>query len=262
MQSNKGFTIVELLVVISIIALLLAIMLPSLTRARKQAEQVHCLSNQRQLVLAWTMYAQHNDDRLCDPNLYVPRLKPYAKDWKVFVCKSVKGSDRYAPISDANALTRAPMNPQEISACFCRAMRLQGSESGQAMLANYGLSNTMGGDSMDGVRPYAKSHHIQQPAKRLLLIDIDPQSNANFWPLVREEENWFWRPQSWPINLQGMTARHSNGSNISYADGHGTYSRWRDKRTLDWIEGILESPAEASENNQDLMTMVNRLTRD
>lgn len=57
-----GFTLVELLVVVSIIALLISILLPSLGRARKQTKSLLCLSNLRQLSHGWHMYADENND--------------------------------------------------------------------------------------------------------------------------------------------------------------------------------------------------------
>ncbi len=61
-----GFTLVELLVVVSIVALLLAIMVPSLSRARGQAKDVQCLANLRQVFLAFQAYTIENRD-------YAPR---------------------------------------------------------------------------------------------------------------------------------------------------------------------------------------------
>ncbi len=64
MNRRHGFTLIELLVVIAIIALLMGIMMPTLSRIRKQAAGSACLSNQHQLILAWVMYTQDNDDNL------------------------------------------------------------------------------------------------------------------------------------------------------------------------------------------------------
>ena len=88
MRKNKGFTLIELLVVIAIIALLMAVLIPSLQRARKQAKAVLCQSNLRQWGLYFSLYTDDNDGRFHRGWNYGPRydhgwmvvLRPYYRE--------------------------------------------------------------------------------------------------------------------------------------------------------------------------------------
>jgi prepilin-type N-terminal cleavage/methylation domain-containing protein len=77
-RSQSGFTLVELLVVIGIIAILIALLLPALNRARESAKRTACASNMRQVVLALQQYMQ--DHKGAQPAI-CPRHPAYAYGW-------------------------------------------------------------------------------------------------------------------------------------------------------------------------------------
>ena len=68
--ANGAFTLIELLVVIAIIAILAALLLPVLAKAKQTAQTAACLSNLKQLGLAWVMYSDDNNDLLVNLNTY------------------------------------------------------------------------------------------------------------------------------------------------------------------------------------------------
>lgn len=104
---STGFSLAELLVVITTISTLLAIMLPSLGRAREQARRVVCASNLRQLGFSLKMYAVDNDgkypiEQLCGnpQSALVRSLFPdYSGDRDIFYCP---GADAVEPYAQSN----------------------------------------------------------------------------------------------------------------------------------------------------------------
>jgi prepilin-type N-terminal cleavage/methylation domain-containing protein/prepilin-type processing-associated H-X9-DG protein len=76
MRRQRGFTLVELLVVIGVIALLISILLPVLKKAKEAANRIKCASNMRQIVTSSIMYSQSDKS-----GIYLPRLGPPGDGW-------------------------------------------------------------------------------------------------------------------------------------------------------------------------------------
>ncbi|MHC4511810.1 MAG: type II secretion system protein [Planctomycetota bacterium] len=68
MHRRKAFTLIELLVVIAVIAVLMAILMPALNRAREQGKRIVCLNNLGQLMKGWILYADDNNDKVVQAN--------------------------------------------------------------------------------------------------------------------------------------------------------------------------------------------------
>ncbi len=95
---RKGFTLIELLVVIAIIAILMGILMPALSRVRKQARKVTCLANLKQWGLAFALYCEDNDGKFFTGEVkgttgsygsgefWRVVMLPYTKDKKMWLC--------------------------------------------------------------------------------------------------------------------------------------------------------------------------------
>lgn len=101
MENRRGFTMIELLTTIAIVAILAAILLPVFTAAKDSARKSTCQSNLRQVSIAMALYLQDYDDRFAPPNYriasdssaendrtWVQVLLPYVRSFTVFKCPS------------------------------------------------------------------------------------------------------------------------------------------------------------------------------
>ncbi|QOV92308.1 type II secretion system protein [Humisphaera borealis] len=114
-RSRKGFSLVELLVVMGIIAALIGILLPALGRARESARQTTCLANLRSLGQAMFAYANDHRDRLPNSN---PPMTPRDYDAANFVLVSLNNGYMKSPAAFHCASDRDPVQASIVTADY------------------------------------------------------------------------------------------------------------------------------------------------
>ena len=250
----EGFTLVELLVVISIISLLMSILLPSLSGARELGKRVHCLANMRGLTQAWMFYAYDNDDGLCsaDTNWDDPPGCQWVVDGDDIPTNAIGGTD---VAIRSGALWDYAGRVLDLYKC---------KSDSSGLLRSYAISRAMNGKSCncehDNIRPFYTWSEIQASSTKMVFVDACVKDgvkwlDGSFCCVERIDAippKWF------ASDTRNITARHGGGCNISFADGHCDYWKYRDPRTVDlanWTIGL----DEASVENPDLEQFVQLL---
>lgn len=226
--NKKAFTLVELLVVISIIALLLAILMPSLQKARQQATALVCMVNTRSLGTATVLYASDNNDRYPQNYNYISgyntmagpfwddRLFPYVdKNFDVFLCPVVAQSS-----DGRRAIAWLKARPSYGKGGHCKSYRINSILTG--LDPNKPLDH----------RSYSTSA-VRNPANVILFVDANPQPFSYAYSNGLRAFTDLW-PLHYPKFISGTTWTDSwgnrarrGGSGFTFADGHSESISWK-----------------------------------
>jgi prepilin-type N-terminal cleavage/methylation domain-containing protein/prepilin-type processing-associated H-X9-DG protein len=263
---NHGFTLVELLVVIAVIAILASLLLPALNRAKSKAEGIYCLNNTKQLLVAWQVYADDHNDLLAYNvgGNAGGTGRSVASHTRLNWVDNIMSWDVSADSDNTNltTITEASLGPYASSVAIyrCPSDRYlsdkQHKNGYSARIRSYSM-NAMVGDAGDvsksgvnennpGYVQFFKASSIPQPYRIFIFLDEHPNSIndgyfLNKWP-PRNSNDFEW------IDLPA--SYHNGAASFSFADGHSETHRWQNDSTKQPLPGSFILPMDVPYNEQ------------
>lgn len=252
---RTAFTLVELLVVIAIIAILAALLLPGLSVAKHHARLAQCLNNQRQLAIAWTLYADDNADYIVQNGYTQAGGRQDAKRWVQGYYNHTVSSDmenpsllfekKYAQFAEYITTSGVYHCPSD------RTTFMVIGKSPIEKPRTYGLNWFLGWNRTGGAgskeprgKIFLTTASILETSNILLFIDTHPQSVC--WPFFGIE------PYGYDKLFMFPSSQHRNKGTLSFVDGHVITKRWKENETINPYDPSWHSHGHLSPNNKDL----------
>ena len=231
MNANRrpGFTLIELLVVIAIIAILAGMLLPALSKAKAKAQSIKCLSNMKQMALAWTMYADDWEDEL-PPNRSNFNEPPWRKwVYGTFGLGFSNIPDHTNTLNLQNSFLAPYLNAIEPFKCPSDRTRTQHGGRMLPWVRSVSMNCWMAGRDPAQAgqyefRMYFKLSQVDRPSERFVFLNERADTHDNAWFATGSSRQILDPTQTRWIELPANY--HNNSTALSFADGHGEVRRW------------------------------------
>jgi len=230
---KQGFTLIELLVVIAIIAILAALLLPALAKAKIKAQGTYCMNNEKQLTLAWIMYADENNSVLV-PNIGGAQAAVLPNGAPGYV---TNGTWCYGNVSSSAALpdeTNTVYLMTSLLGAFTKSPAIYkcpgdpGNLNGAPRARSVSMNNYMngyGGGTIGlnpGYKIFRKSTDLVKSTQWFVFLDEKPASiNDDYFEVQMAQTS----PTSDFVN-DDPSQVHNGSCGFGFGDGHAEIHKW------------------------------------